>query len=544
MAAVMVVSNRDRGFAHLGPEVDPVFKGLRTIMEQQGYEAETQGAAIWVRYRPRRLGTFPIPYARIFSACLSADSTTWDTAWTANVDEQYDRFGEVGSAQQCREMVEQAASDPDHRFLYWLDAALILCQRADRAAFIQECFLPAFQARFPVGRVIFIGTDYNLESRLSLLRHGNYYQINGRDAFDDMRQHGVASPQTAHALHSSGVLALDNALNVLLANFLPLRTHLVGGRLGLRVVYLFGNAAPPIINRGRFPREEIDLQIPLFFLRGDDPATFRNSPGDPFGAWSGRYRNRDYPGDDAVATLIATFIDRFNAHAENRLEVCNFVNGDDVDFISAFEKYLTIDRILLECIMIATSTNAATARLMTFAVLDKFQELCSFPAVQPARNFHHMCTRPFLHQVLLPSLSVLPAPWADFFCAKAQAIYDDLYATIRSNRAVWPSYLVQPAGVRVYREYDRGTQRFVNRAAPLSDDDFVGEYVRAARNTHHGYVSDTDRRRRFACFGSITTAFLPDSFTQLPLLITLAEILNPRLLSGHHWLDQAALNPV
>jgi hypothetical protein len=75
----------------------------------------------------------------------------------------------------------------------------------------------------------------------------------------------------------------------------------------------------------------------------------------------------------------------------------------------------------------------------------------------------------------------------------------------------------------------------------MCDDDFGAEYVRAARNTHHGYVSDGDRRRWLACFRSITTAFLPDSFTQLPLLIVLAETVNPRLLSGHEWLDQANL---
>jgi hypothetical protein len=84
----------------------------------------------------------------------------------------------------------------------------------------------------------------------------------------------------------------------------------------------------------------------------------------------------------------------------------------------------------------------------------------------------------------------------------------------------------------------------VDRPAPLTDDEFVAEYVRSARNTHHGYISDGDRRRRFACYGSISTAFLPDSFTQLPLLITLAEFVNPRAHSGHCWLDQAALTLV
>lgn len=545
MSGIIQVSNRDRGFARLGPDADPVYKGISTLLLQHGYEAELQGADIWVRYQPRRTGGFPLQYARILATETAPAGGAGNTAWVGGVDQRYDQHGALATLADCRKMLADAAGDPDYKFLHWLDASLMLCPRADRQTFLSNDYLPAFFARFPAGRIVFIGTDYGFERRLPLLRYGNYYQINGRQGFDDMRKHGVNSPATASALHTSGVVTLDNALTVLLGNFLPLRTHMVGGKMGFRVVYLFGNAAPPVIDRGPHPREEIELQIPQFFLRGDDPAAFAANPADPIGGWSGRYRNTQYLGDGAACDLIAFFLSRFNTHVENRLEVCNFVNGDDIDFITAFEKYLTLDRILLECIMVATATNAATARLMTFAVIDKFQELCAFLGIQQGRNFHHICTKPFLNNVLLPSFAQLPQPWADYFRDKATALYDDLYTTIRSDKGVWPNYLVQAGGdVQVYRDYNQATHQFINRAAPMSDDDFVAEYVRAARNTHHGYVSDADRRRRFACFGSISTAFLPDSFTQLPLLIMLAETINPRLLSGHHWLDQAALTPI
>ncbi len=541
---VVAVNNRGRGFARLGPETDPINRGIRTAMEQRGYESEIQDGDIWLRYQPRRTGGFPIQYARLLTTWQASLPQGWDTVWTANVHQQYDNVGEIGDIQQCRQMLAAAAGDPNHKFLYWLDATLILCRREDRATFLRQDFMPAFSARFPTGRVIFIGTEYGFESRIPLLRIGNYLQINGRHAFEDMRNHGINSPQTANALHTSGVITLDTALMALLGNFLPLRTNMVGGKMGLRVIYFFGHDTPPVIDRGNYPREEIELQIPQFFLRGDDPVTFTANPADPIGGWSGRYRNLQYLGDDAVADLITFFLRSFNLHVDNRLEVCNFTNGDDIDFISAFEKYLTIDRILLECIMVATSTNAATARLMTFAVLDKFQELCSFPGIQQERNFHYMCTRKFLNDVLLPSFGQLPDHWANFFRTKASTLYDDLYSAVMSVRGVWPNFLVKAGEVSVYRSYDQATQRFVDRDAPLSHDDFVAEYIRAARNTHHGYVSDGDKRRRFACFGSISTAFLPDSFTQLPLLIVLAEMINPRLLSGHHWIDQAALNPI
>lgn len=543
MSSIVPVSNRDMGYARLGPEIDAYISGIAAAMEQVGYERQVIAGDIWMRYQPRRTGGFPLAYAQILATLPASAASGWNVGWTANLDPRYDQVGQLATRQQCQRLLANAASgDPDFRFLYWLDSALCQCQRADRATFIQQDFMPAFSARFPTGRVIFIATDSRFESRLPILRLGNYFQINGRQGYEDMRQNNISSPNTAAALHSSGVVAIENALTVLVANFLPLRTCMVGRRLGWRAIYLFGAANPPVMDRDPFPREEIELQVPQFFLRGDDPAVFTSSPADPLGAWAGRYRNTQYPGDDAIANLIAYFIDRFNIHIENRIEVCNHVDGDNIDFISCFEKYLTLDRILLECIMVATATNPAVARLMTFAVLDKFQELCSFAGIQQTRNFHHFCTRPFLNNVLLPTFATMPAPWDAFFSGVATRLYDDLYTTIRSAQGVWPNYLVQAGGgVRIYREWTGRPPQFVDRPVPLTDDEFVAEYVRAARNTHHGYVSDGDNRRRFACYGSISTAFLPDSFTQLPLLITLAEFINPRALSGHCWLDQGSL---
>lgn len=543
MSSIIQVTNRDQGYARLGPESDAYIRGIAGAMEKVGYERQLQSGDIWMRYQPRRTGGFPLAYSQILATLPASPAGGWDTDWTANLDPRYDQVGEITDRAGAQQLLSNAApGDEDYRFLYWLDSALCVCQRSDRAAFIQQNFMPAFSGRFPAGRVIFVATDSRFESRLPLLRLGNYFQINGRQGYDDMRINNISSPGTASALHLSGVVAIENALTVLVGNFLPLRACMVGRRLGWRAIYLFGNPNPPVMDRGPFPREEIELQTPQFFLRGDDPAVFAGGYTDPLGGWAGRYRNTQYPGDDAVANLIAFFIDRFNVHTDNRIEVCNHVDGDDIDFISCFEKYLTLDRILLECIMVATATNPATARLMTFAVLDKFQELCSFPGVQQTRNFHYFCTRPFLNNVLLPSFAAMPAPWDAFFTGVATRLYDDLYSTIRSARGVWPAYLVQPGGgVRVYRDWNPPPRQFVDRPARLTDDEFVAEYVRSARNTHHGYISDGDRRRRFACYGSISTAFLPDSFTQLPLLITLAEFINPRALSGYCWLDQAAL---
>ncbi|GIW90008.1 MAG: hypothetical protein KatS3mg109_0440 [Pirellulaceae bacterium] len=116
-----------------------------------------------------------------------------------------------------------------------------------------------------------------------------------------------------------------------------------------------------MMDRGPFRSEEIELQVPQLFFGGDDPASFASGPADLFIAWASRYRNTQYLGKDVVADLIALSIDCFNTQTENRTEVCNHAGGNDIDFISFFEKYLTLDRILLECIIAATAMNLATA---------------------------------------------------------------------------------------------------------------------------------------------------------------------------------------
>ncbi|EMI19551.1 hypothetical protein RMSM_03511 [Rhodopirellula maiorica SM1] len=265
MSSIVTVSNRDRGFARLGPETDPIYRALRNLLEARGYEHEVQGSDIWVRYANRCNGPFPNNYARIVNTFSSFEGVSGDFAWLHELDARYDGVGQTASADECRELFQKAASDPDYKFLHWLDAALMLCRREQRRDFIANDYLPAFMNRFPEGRIVFIGTNYDLDERLPLLRHGNFYQINGRQAIDDMRAHNVSSPATASALHLSGVLALDNALSVLMANLLPLRTHVIGGTMQLRVVYLFGEDNPSVIDRGPHPREEIELQKPTFF---------------------------------------------------------------------------------------------------------------------------------------------------------------------------------------------------------------------------------------------------------------------------------------
>lgn len=137
MSSIAQVSNRDTGYARLGPVSDAYICGIAVAMEQVGYERQVISGDIWMRYQPRRTGGFPLAYAQILATLPAASAGGWNVGWTGNFDARYDQMGQRATRQQCQQLLANAApGHPDFRFLYWLDSALCLCQRADRATFI------------------------------------------------------------------------------------------------------------------------------------------------------------------------------------------------------------------------------------------------------------------------------------------------------------------------------------------------------------------------------------------------------------------------
>ncbi len=520
-------------------------EGFVNVLHSNDYETVSSSGDLWIRFLPRKSGNFPRSFARVcgvFEPRLQSD-----IADSIVVDEFYEDVGPRGKtpydelAKMIHELNQKSATYSDFKFIRWLDAILMVCDGTMRTRFLREHFFPSFSRRFEDGRGRFLATRAEIEKRLPVLRFGNLLQVNGPKVLTDMILNKVRDPLTMSGVQQSGNIELAEALKVVLGNFLPLRTHMVGGSVGLTTIYLLGDNDGKVIDRGPFPREEIELFRGTTFFPGDDPLQFVTGFKDPIGGWKGRFRASEYIGDDACVELISCVVDRFNEHVENRLEICNFSDDSyNVDFIEAFEKYLTLDRIIHECAAIATSTDSLSPRLMTFGVLDKFQELFRF-ADQPNkdRNFHYFCTREFCESKLVPTFSKLPSPLSEYFTGVARKLYEELYEKVFSPDGVWASFLInQDNSINVYRKYDEKMEQFVDRSDPVEPHDFVGEYVRATRNTHHGYISSGDRRRRFACFGSLCTGDLPDSLTQLPLLMLLAEILDPWTFSGHHWMRQ------
>lgn len=540
MTEIIVADMPTRGFRRLGPESDDGTRFMRKVAEERHYQSEVQESAIWIRDAARGNGTFPSSYLKLLGQLPVQGFVHHDFSWVDDLESEYDEhMHSFPALSDCEELLKKASDKPDERFLHDLSSTLLLCPAADRKEFLAGHFFPTLSHRFPNATVVVIGTNYSTERRLTLLRVGNFIEVNGYAAFEDIKNQGISSVGTARNLQISAVLGVQEMLSALLGLFMPLKTHYVTGRPGMVVLILFGETPALPIDLGPYPRTLPELLSSQSFMHGEQPAL--SAEKNPIEGWFGRFRCNDYPGDNPMIGLISYLVDRLNAYYANRLEICNFTqNQERITFIDGFEKMLTIERIVRESKIIACTTDSAVARIMTFSILDKFQELAKIPNVQKGKTFHYFCSRKCLHDILLPAFSQLPEPWDSHFSQRATKVYDELYSSLK-NGGVWTSHLVGNSDVQAYREWDVNAQQFVPDISPKPIDEFIGDYVRVIRNTHHGYISDNDKRRRFATIGSLSTGFIPDSFTELPLLLLLAEVISPSSLSGYHWIDPSTL---
>jgi len=125
MSAIVVADMPKRGFRILGSENDKAARMLRDVSTERGYEAETSEGSIWVRYAPRRDGSFPRPYLILLKATRVKKSIGDDMSWLNSLDSRYDPFVKsFPNFRDCEALLEGVQEKPDCRLLH---ACLSLC---------------------------------------------------------------------------------------------------------------------------------------------------------------------------------------------------------------------------------------------------------------------------------------------------------------------------------------------------------------------------------------------------------------------------------
>ena len=522
MSTIQVARYPDRGFARIGRAGHHLTEKVRSYCQKglsDVYEVDQSGDDVWLRSKERR----EQHYIDCVEELAVVDATSnRDAKWITNIEPYYDRLtNQIANTDFPVSLMSSMSGRDLHDQIYRSSLAFLHVHSNLREAFLRDFYFPWFFGLFPAGKILALKFNSSYVRRVALLRWGNLLSIYDASELDHLKNMPVGRIQMMSELHQTGTINAKPHFLAISNLFYPYAHSFVLGGNGYLFV-LFTNETS-IIDRGPYPQTMMDIHRTHGLMMGQAPDLTRKPTAEE--GWLGRYVPSRHFSADELLVLFRHFISRFNHTLRLRIDVTNYRDGDDIDFISAFEEYFTFDRLTLELNYCQTAVDGFTARASSFAVLDKMQELISIPTVSREKLFHYFVGKAFAQQLVL-FLQKYPVPFSAFFADECDRIYDRLHQTVLGEGGLWMKYRRQEDGIHT-REWDKTSKTFIDHLPPYTEDEFVGEVVRAIRNTHHGYISDNDKRRRFAVFVSMHTGQLADEFTAIPELIWLSVIQNP-----------------
>lgn len=525
---IITASYPERGFAKVGPLSSKLAQAIRVYGDAlpEVYEFETANDELWVRSKERRTGRTK-DFLEIIAE-VDVDNNR-DAEWINKIDPYYDnRPNPFPDPTTPFDLIKNASDKPDHQQIYFYSFAVFAVEPSKRQAFLRDFYLPWFFGKYPEGRILVLRQDSSYEKRIAMLRWGNLCSIYNDTEIDKLKEMGFESIKSMKELQHAGLVNIEPYISSLANLFFPYKCPIVVGPFGT-IFILFTNEQE-IIERGVYPRTREELHLKANLMSGDKPdlSTLSVEQG-----WLGRYiPARTFTASELVGFFIDT-IPKLNRLLRLTLDITNYRVGDEIDFISAFERFYTLDRIMLEMIYCQCASSGYSARTAVFSSVDKFSKLIPIKN-GPPETFSHFFEKEFLTSVLIPSLERFKSPFGEFFKTEAIRIYESLYKTILGREGLWMSYRKTVDSVNI-RKWDKKAKMFKDES--MSFDDFVGKTVRAIRNTHHGY---TLNNQGFASF-SLHTGRLPDIFTAIPQIIWLAVLQSPETTILKNWISDTKL---
>lgn len=527
---------RQRGFRPVRP--GPGRELIRQRSEGYGYEAEAVGTALWLRKRYRKRGVV-----------VPSPITLGPTIRGANLggDESYDflhRYRQTSysraqrrlqvSKDQLVDMVRSAQEEPEpYRHFDSLTKAAALAPPELLEEVLKECVLPAFFTLDPHGAVQILLLDDGLERDFGLLR-GTYALQHYTLAEVRTSDRGIATLRDWET--GQPINYVDALLSVLQVATYPYVPMFHGGPVGLWFVFLL--STPERHEPGPFPRSW------LHWARSE--AGFAQERVDGVRALgdadSMEYRqlsHRRYCFEAPVAgeifhELLMWAVDRLGVMVREVADPANFEDHEGyVDFTFALEHNLSLLRILKRVLWALSTEEPPAGKFYAFEVADLLDRLAR--AFGKTKNdgelfkllFNPIEGRRWIEEIL----EGVPGNSRGMLQGLARRLYADLKGTVLAS--IWVPDKRRTESIRV-RTADLTDER------EESEGEFVGNLVRALRNTHHGYFTRLDQSARPSLYLVLSTGDIPDSVSTLPLIWLVAFLANPERTVGWRPLGVAA----
>jgi hypothetical protein len=525
----------DLGYRMVGPrnpnDADDVssVRGLVHALATLGaYEKLEDAGKWWIRDAARvktRLRPDAVAVAGVFDArnCRNSGEYRFVDSLAAS---KYRHFQFNTPAAVRHEQVLKFARDSrSPKGIYALTFAVFGCPIQELKEFLSITLLPTFFDVYPNGKVMFLRTNYDFETRHSMMRAGYTMSQYRRLQEFTTTSNPFRTMERWQPLMPSVQLRLVLELATLL--FFPRQQYFTGTRSGLITVFIPG---APFVEYGQeFPASWRDLFSDHWdFAKGERHAANVSAvPSALVETNSLRpLFDRAVYGALEIEALVRWLVDRYNFFAFHQTDPAEFLDDNSfIDFVTCFEHALTIDRALRKGISCATSTESVVRKEAAMEIVDIVSELAHYwGAANSAPDYFKILVHPTQARIILKSaFGTITPPFDAIFVDVVDTIYDQLRDSIIDSVFV-PSKKT-PSGVLV-RAKDLLSENVE------SIDEFTANVIRSLRNTHHGYLTTNDRSLRPSRYLALVTGNLPEVFARFGCLLALAAVVAPATVFG------------
>ncbi len=382
--------------------------------------------------------------------------------------------------------------------------------------FLKEKLLPHFFHEFPEGKFIILRYYNFLDKWMSFIRvaysmdHFSLAELRGTNK-------GMEALRKWSSFYVDDMVVLF--LNFFSILFYPKISVLPSTLFGMNFAFLFpenveqkwkyrpGDWLQYIRSTTTFGRE----QISVFSEIQENPRLLET-----------RYIHRFEFDKTPITELLKWYINKINDYLLHTLDACNFINEDGtISFCKAFEYNLTFDRLIRLTINSYATETPNVSKQGTFEIADLYESIEHTVGNNTnTADFFKKLFNPVEGKNLVKNcISSMPKPFSDYFKEINEEIYEELLNKVIDS--IWIKNKITKEGKIKIRNKN------LDREVEETKEEYVANFIRAIRNTTHGYFSEEDQQKRPSRYLVLSNANIPDSISYFPFLWLLAFLNDP-----------------
>ena len=380
-----------------------------------------------------------------------------------------------------------------------------------------ELVAPLFFKEFPEGRIWPILIDEIVSKRHRAIRTLYILNLYGHQAINEMNK-GTAVLEN---FQRTDIWNLSTPLSILLGMFYPYFYGFHICRPGICFIFEFDS---PKEEKVLYPANLRDLIFSGPLAKQNIPVNLSIDEAMKKLAYR-RYKHNKKWNLDQFNTFIRWYITAWNKTIAEWIDPCNFTDGKgNIDFISHFERFLTMMRICEEVAEISYHTRPFIRKTLFFQMLDKFGTLLGNNKTDADNNFKELLKTDNIIKKITPLLDSLPSLFKKYFQELAKDISKE------SDKIIWEGIWLKSRkkGYKVkILSYDKNKEKFEEKGEERAKEHYIVDMLRVLRNTYHGYISELDNNKRFARVLSLHTGDTSDKLPELSIILYLSLLSSP-----------------